>query len=50
VKWLGYPDSENIWEKRKEIDLSAGIGIGRVSVATPQARTFIEVQLYCQTE
>jgi hypothetical protein len=20
VKWLGYPDSENIWEKRKDID------------------------------
>jgi hypothetical protein len=20
VKWLGYPDSENTWEKRKDID------------------------------
>jgi len=20
VRWLGYPDSENTWEKRKDID------------------------------
>jgi hypothetical protein len=23
VKWLGYPDSKNTWEKRKDIDLVA---------------------------